>query len=136
MTTTKPNAIILFDGVCNFCNGVINFIIQHDPHGYFHFASLQSPTGQQLLQQHNLNTNEFDTFILIENDQVYDRSTAALKVARHLSGWMSKLHALIIVPKPLRDMGYSIIAKNRYRLFGKSDACMVPTPDVRSRFMT
>lgn len=136
MNTTKPNAIILFDGVCNFCNDIINFIIQHDSHSYFHFASLQSPIGQALLQQYNLDTDRFDTFILIENDQVYERSTAALKVARHLSGWMSKLHALIIVPKPLRDMGYSIVAKNRYRLFGKNDACMVPTPDVRSRFLT
>lgn len=135
MNTAKPKAIILFDGVCNFCNSTINLVISHDPHAYFHFASLQSPTGQTLLEKYNLSTEQFDTFILIENDQVYQRSTAALKVARRLSGWLPTLHRLIVVPRSLRDMVYNVIAQNRYRMFGKSDACMVPTPDVRNRFL-
>lgn len=129
-------AIILFDGVCNFCNSSINFVIEHDNSGYFKFAPLQSEIGEELIAKYGIDTAETDSVILIEDDKAYTHSTAALKIARHLDGLWSRSYAFMIVPRPVRDVFYRLFAKHRYRLFGRRDACMMPTPDVRARFLT
>ena len=129
------NAIILFDGVCNFCNGSVNFIIERDKKSYFKFAPLQSAAGQELLDKHGINKAETDSVILIENEKVFTYSTAALRVAKNLDGAWSWFYAFIIVPKPIRDFFYKTFAKHRYKLFGKQDACMMPTPEIRARFL-
>ena len=127
--------VILFDGVCNLCNGSVQFVIRHDRKKLFRFASLQSESGQQLLQQHQLPQTDFNSFVLIENGKVFTRSTAALKVAQKLSGPVKLLYGFIIVPKFIRDAVYNFISKNRYKWFGKKDSCMIPTPELRNRFL-
>lgn len=129
------NGIILFDGVCNFCNGSVNFIIDRDPKSYFKFAPLQSETGQEMLDKYGIDKTETDSVILIEDEKAYTHSTAALKIARRLDGAWSLLYAFIAVPRPLRDFFYRVFARYRYKLFGRRDACMMPTPDIRARFL-
>ena len=134
----STQSIILFDGVCNLCNGAVRFIIERDAAAQFHFAALQSDFGQQILQQFKLPTAALDTIILIENGQAFTRSTAALRVARRLDsvGWrvFGKV-ALAIVPRFVRDFFYNLIARNRYRMFGKQTECWLPTPELRARFL-
>lgn len=127
--------IILFDGVCNFCNASINFVIRHDPKGYFRFGPLQSDTARQLATTHHFEVDSMESFILVENGQVYTKSTAALKVVRRLPFPWKLGYAGMILPRFVRDAVYSWIARNRYRWFGKQDSCMVPTPEVRERFL-
>lgn len=134
-TIRVVSAIVLFDGVCNFCNGSVNFVIERDAENYFKFAPLQSETGQQLLEKFGIDKTETDSVILIENERAFTHSTAALKIAGRLPGIWSWLYAFIVVPKPVRDFFYKLFAKNRYRLFGKQDACMMPTPEIRERFL-
>lgn len=129
------SAIILFDGVCNFCNGSVNFIIEHDKKNYFKFAPLQSEIAQKLLDEHGIDKTQTDSVILVENGKAYTHSTAALKVAQKLDGAWSWLYSFIIIPKPIRDFFYKTFAKYRYKLFGKTDACMMPTPEIRARFL-
>ncbi len=129
------SAIVLFDGVCNFCNGSVNFIIERDAENYFKFAPLQSETGRQLLEKFGIDKTETDSVILIEDERAFTHSTAALKIAGRLPGIWSWLYAFIVVPKPVRDFFYKLFAKNRYRLFGKQDVCMMPTPEIRERFL-
>ena len=129
------SAILLFDGVCNFCNGSVNFIIERDKIGYFKFAPLQSEIGQKLLDEYKIDKENTDSVILIEDEKVYTHSTAALRVARRLDGFWKYFYAFIIVPRPIRDFFYKLFAKNRYRLFGKQDACMLPTAAIRARFL-
>jgi len=131
----KNNPIILFDGVCNFCNSSVNFVIDRDKKSVIKFAALQSDAGQQLLQQFNLSTSKFNSFIFIEAGKVYTASTAALKVSKYLAALWPLLYGFIIVPKFIRDGIYKWIAKNRYKWFGKKDQCMIPGPEVRSRFL-
>jgi predicted DCC family thiol-disulfide oxidoreductase YuxK len=127
--------IILFDGVCNLCNSSVQFVISHDPQGRFLFASLQSNAGQQLLKKFNLSSDNFNSFVLLQNDAVYTQSTAALKVAKQLkSGW-KLLYGFIIVPPFMRNAVYKWISNNRYKWFGKLNECMIPTPDLQSRFI-
>jgi predicted DCC family thiol-disulfide oxidoreductase YuxK len=126
--------IILFDGVCNFCNGSVRFIIKRDPLGYFKFSSLQSNAGKKLLEIHKVR-NDINSFILLENDHVFTKSSAALRVCMRLKGLWKILVVLIIIPKPIRDVIYDLVAKNRYKWFGKSDQCIIPTPEVRERFL-
>lgn len=128
-------AIVLFDGVCNFCNASVNFVIARDKAGYFKFAPLQSEIGEELSTRHGIDKIETDSVIVIENERVYTHSSAALRIARHLDGIWSWTYVFVIVPKPIRDLLYRLFARNRYRLFGRQDACMMPTPDVRARFM-
>lgn len=130
---SKP--IILFDGICNLCNGSVLFVIKHDPDKKFLFASLQSEAGQKLLTQYQLPVQNFNSFTLVQDDKVYIKSTAALKVVRQLKGACSWLYIFIIVPKFIRDAVYSLIAKNRYKWFGKKDTCMIPTPALKERFL-
>lgn len=127
------NPVILFDGVCNFCNSSINFIIEHDKKGYFKFAPLQSGIGKTLVDKFGL--NNVDSIILVVDDKAYTHSTAALKFIKHLDGIWSWAYIFIIIPRPIRDFFYKLIAANRYRLFGKKDVCMMPTPEIRSRFL-
>ena len=130
-------AIVLFDGVCNFCNASVQFIIDRDPANRFSFAPLQSDMAKDLLRTHGMTAPEGDpdTIILVDGDRVYTRSGAALRIARHLSGAWKAFAVFLVVPWFLRDLGYWIFAKNRYRLFGKSDTCRVPTPEFRARFL-
>lgn len=127
--------IIIFDGVCNLCNGSVQFVIKHDKKSLFKFASLQSEAGQSLLQQYLLPTKDYTSFVLIENNRAYTRSSAALRVAKHLSGPISFLYGFIIVPAFIRDAVYNLISKNRYKWFGKKDSCMIPTPQLKERFL-
>lgn len=127
--------VILFDGVCNLCNGAVQFIIKHDKKKQFRFASLQSEAGQQLLQQYNLPVNELNSFILIDEGKAYTRSTGALKVSKKLSGIWPMLYTFIIIPKIFRDSIYDMVARNRYKWFGKKDECMIPTPELKARFL-
>lgn len=129
------NAIILFDGVCNFCNSSVNFVIDHDKADYFRFAALQSDAGKQVLNNVGRQMLSLDTFILIQDGVVYERSTAALKVARRLDWPINWLYAFIIVPKFIRDTVYKIIAQNRYKWFGMKDVCRIPTPAEKNRFI-
>ena len=129
------SAIILFDGVCNFCNSSVNFIIERDQKGYFQFAPLQSEIGEKLLKENGIDKIETDSVVLIEDGQAYTHSTAALRVARRLEGAWRWLYYLIFVPRFLRDAAYKLFAKYRYRLFGKKDECMLPSPEIRARFL-
>lgn len=129
------DAIILFDGVCNLCNAAVQFVIRKDNSNHFLFASLQSQEGKKILAARNWPTDAMSTFLLVENGKIYDRSTAALKVASKLKGFWKLLYGFMIVPKFIRDAGYSVISKNRYRWFGKKDECMIPTPELKARFL-
>ena len=129
------SAIILFDGVCNFCNGSVNFIIERDREGYFKFAPLQSEIGEKLLAENGIDRIETDSVVLIEDGKAYTHSTAALRVARRLDGAWKLLSYLNFVPRVIRDAAYKLFAKNRYRLFGKKDECMLPSPEIRARFL-
>jgi predicted DCC family thiol-disulfide oxidoreductase YuxK len=127
--------IILFDGVCNFCNGAINFVLKQDKKGIFKFAPLQSEAGQRLLQHYNLSMKEFDSFILIDMGKVYKKSAASLRVMNKLPWYWKEAQILRMIPTAFRDAIYDFIAKNRYKWFGKKEQCMVPTPELRSRFL-
>ena len=129
----KP--IVLFDGVCNLCNSAVQFIIRHDKKNIFMFTSLQSDTGQKLLAQYDLPLNELNSFILIENNKAYTRSSGALRVIKKLKGLWPLLYGFMIVPKFIRDGVYNWVGRNRYKWFGKQDACMIPTPELKARFL-
>lgn len=130
------SAIILFDGVCNFCDGAVNFLIERDEKNYFKFAPLQSENGQKLAAEHNIDLQKIDSVILLEGGEAFTESTAALKIAKGLGGIWSLAYAFIVVPKFVRDYVYKLFAANRYRLFGKKDACMLPSPEVRAKFLS
>jgi predicted DCC family thiol-disulfide oxidoreductase YuxK len=132
---TDDSPILLFDGVCNLCSGAVRFVIRHDPRGRFRFAALQSETGRRLLVQHGLPPDALDTFVLIEGTRCFTRSDTALELARRLGGGWRALAILRLVPRPIRDAAYGVVVRNRYRWFGKSDRCMVPTPELARRFL-
>lgn len=128
--------IVLFDGVCNLCNRSVQFIIRHDPKGKFLFASLQSGSGQALLQQFNLPLNiNPESIILLHEGQVYQYSGAALRIARNLGGIWPLAYAFMILPPFIRDGIYKTIARNRYRWFGRQDNCMLPTAALKAKFL-
>jgi predicted DCC family thiol-disulfide oxidoreductase YuxK len=131
----NENPVILFDGVCNFCNGAINFVLKQDKKGVFRFAPLQSEAGRRLLQQYNLPTEEFESFVLIDQGKVYKKSNAALRVMNKLPWYWKESQIFRVIPTIFRDAIYDFIARNRYKWFGKKDQCMVPTPEMRSRFL-
>ena len=133
MEQKKP--VILFDGVCNLCNSSVNFVIDRDPDGIFQFAALQSESASTLMERHGIG-HGLDTIVLLEDDRVYDRSTAALRIARRLNGGWPVLYVAIVIPKFLRDSVYRFIARNRYRWFGRSENCRVPTPALKARFLS
>ncbi|WP_226681131.1 thiol-disulfide oxidoreductase DCC family protein [Sutcliffiella horikoshii] len=127
--------ILLFDGVCNLCNSLVTFVIKRDQEATFKFASLQSEVGQTILKEHSLPLDHFDSFYYVEGKKLFTKSTAALKVAKELDGAWKLFYPLIIIPKPLRDLVYSFVAKNRYRWFGKKNQCMLPNPEMKKRFL-
>jgi predicted DCC family thiol-disulfide oxidoreductase YuxK len=126
-----PKHIVLFDGVCNLCNGAVRFILARDPAWRFRFASLQSDAARQRLQ----GEVPAETMILIEAGKQYTKSAAALRIARRLRFPWPFLYAFVVIPRPLRDIVYDWVARHRYAWFGKRDTCMVPTPQMRGRFL-
>jgi predicted DCC family thiol-disulfide oxidoreductase YuxK len=135
MSELKDKGIVLFDGVCNFCNAGVQFIIRKDNTDYFRFLALQSEKGKKIVEQFHLDPENIQTVILLENGKIYTRSTAAVRIARKLRGGWKLLYGFVIVPAFLRDWVYNIVAKNRYRWWGKQDSCMIPTPEVRKKFL-
>jgi len=127
--------VILFDGVCNLCNSSVNFIIDHDNNKVFKFAALQSDIGQEMLSKFNLSKDEFDSVILIDNENCYTKSTAGLKIAKEFSSYWKLLYVFIIIPAFIRNFFYDLISKNRYKIFGKKDSCRMPTPELKDRFL-
>jgi predicted DCC family thiol-disulfide oxidoreductase YuxK len=127
--------IILFDGVCNFCNYWVNFVLKRDHKNLFLFAALQSKAGQEFLTKFNLSTTNFDTFILIDGDSFQTKSDAAISIASNLSGWPKILLIGKIIPRFIRNCIYDLIAKNRYKVFGKRESCRVPTKDEKEKFL-
>ncbi len=128
--------IVLFDGVCNYCNGMVNFFIRQDRKKIVRFAALQSEAGQRLLERYGLPKENFDSFILIDRGKMYKSSTAGLRLYNQLPWYWKWTQLFWIVPKFIRDAVYDVIAKNRYKWFGKIETCMLPTPEVRSRFVS
>jgi len=132
---TNQHLILLFDGVCNFCNFWVNFLLDRDKEDKFRFTPLQSEIGEKFLKKLCLSTKDFDTFVLIDEDKYYIKSTAALIVAKNLTGLWKMLYVFIIIPRPIRDSLYNLVAKNRYKLFGKREACRIPTSEERNKFL-
>jgi predicted DCC family thiol-disulfide oxidoreductase YuxK len=138
--TTTFNQVLLYDGVCGFCNKTIQMILRRDKHGTLRFAALQSHYGESVRSRHP-ELNNVDSVVLVERsaegseERVFIRSDAALRLASYLGGWWKLLVAFRIVPRPVRDFFYNLFARYRYKIFGKYDSCLLPSADVRSRFV-
>lgn len=130
-----PEHLILFDGVCNLCTTSVQFVIKRDKQSEFYFASLQSETGQKILKQNNLPVSDFHSFIYLRRGRLFMRSDAALQLVGDLNGCWRLLKVFLIIPRFIRNGVYNLIAKNRFRLFGKKDSCLVPTPELQNRFL-
>ncbi len=135
MMETEDHPVVLFDGVCNFCAASVQFIIRRDPQGLFRFAAYQSDAGKSLCAQHGVDAGALDTFALIVDGRALFRSDAALATATRLGGLWRLLAVFRLVPRAVRDAVYRLIARNRYRWFGRRESCMVPDADVRHRFL-
>jgi predicted DCC family thiol-disulfide oxidoreductase YuxK len=135
MNPQADGPVILFDGVCNFCAWSVRFVIARDPRAVFRFAALQSETGRRLLREHGLGEQAMDSFVLVEGPESWTESDAALRVCRRLRAPWRLLAAFLVLPRVLRDPLYRLIARNRYRWFGKADTCLVPSAELRSRFL-
>jgi len=131
----KSKNVIIFDGVCNFCNGAVNFIIKHDSNKIFSFTPMQSDLAKELIEKYKIDNVGFDTFLLIKNNKCYLWTDAALEITRDLTGFWRVLIIFKIIPRPIRDYFYRLFARNRYALFGRKESCMVPSDDVKSRFV-
>ncbi|MBE9917929.1 thiol-disulfide oxidoreductase DCC family protein [Paenibacillus donghaensis] len=129
------NRIVLVDGVCHLCQGLTRFIIERDPQAKFRFASLQSEIGAELLRQGGLPADGMDTVVLIENGHYYTHSAAVLRIFRQLKMPWPLLYAFVIIPPAIRNRMYGWVARNRYRWFGKDEQCLLPTPELRNRFL-
>jgi predicted DCC family thiol-disulfide oxidoreductase YuxK len=128
-------AIILFDGVCNFCNGTVNFIIKQDKKGIFRFAPLQSEKGRQMLAQMGLSEKYLNSFVFIEHGKAYMKSTAGLRLYNRLPWYWKWTQIFWLVPRFIRDAVYDMVAKHRYKWFGKKEQCMLPSAEIKSRFL-
>jgi predicted DCC family thiol-disulfide oxidoreductase YuxK len=135
MASTSPKYIVLFDGVCNLCNGAIQFLLKRDKKKQFLVGSLQGKKGQEYLAKYHLSSDQYHSFLLIEGNVLYTRSTAVLRTLKHLGRGWQLLYVFIYIPQPIRDGVYKFIAANRYRWFGKKDQCRVPTVEERERFL-
>lgn len=133
--SSEKKSIILFDGMCNFCNTSVNKIIKYDKKNVFKFAAIQSDAGKKLLTELSIDTLKIDSILLIENNTLFAKSTAVLKIAKQLSGLYKLGYAFIIIPPFIRDTIYDFIAKNRYKWFGKKESCMIPSIEVREKFL-
>jgi len=127
--------LIIFDGVCNFCNGSVNFIIRHDSQGQFVFTPMQSDLAQQKIDEYGITNVGVDTFLLIKNDRCYIWTDAALEITKDLDGYWKWMRFFKIIPRPIRDYCYRLFARNRYALFGRTDNCIVPSDEVKERFV-
>lgn len=132
---TTYERLILFDGVCNWCNAWVNFAIAHDSDGQFKFGTLQSEPAQRILRDLKLSTTDYQTFLLLERGHVSTKSTAVLRVLRQLSWWWPLFYMGVLVPGPLRDVIYDFVAHHRYRWMGRAATCRVPTREERDRFV-
>ncbi len=128
------NPLILFDGVCNFCNYWVNFASRHDQKKRLRFASLQGETAREILPRYQLDPSKLSSVILVDNGKAYTQSSACLRICKYLGGGWKLVYALMIIPKFLRDAVYNLVARNRYRWFGKKDSCMIPPADWKDRF--
>ena len=136
MEEIHDKKIILFDGVCNLCNRSVNYVIKHDKKDMFRFAALQSEIGNKLVAQRNIDTTKIDSILLLEpNIAYYTKSTAALQIGKTFGGGWQLLTVLEWIPEVFRDWIYDVVARNRYRWFGKRDQCMIPTPELKSKFL-
>jgi predicted DCC family thiol-disulfide oxidoreductase YuxK len=131
----KNHDIVLFDGVCNLCNGAILFLIKRDKNDRFRFAPLESKIGKELLLKHQIDPSKIDSIVLVSGNTAFAKATAALYISRHLGGLWPLLYSLIIIPKFITDAVYDFIARNRYRWFGKKESCMIPTSELKSKFL-
>ena len=127
--------ILLFDGHCNLCNAGVQFIVKRNPAKTIRFASLQSISGRALLDKHNIDQNYIDSLVFIEEERFSVSSTAALRTLSYLSSWESQLKFLIVLPQPLRDLVYRFVARYRYKWFGRREQCMLPTAELKERFL-
>ena len=127
--------IVVFDGVCNLCAHSVQFILRHEADARLHFAAVQSPAGTKLLGDHGFPAEDVKTFVLVADGKAYTRSDAAIRVSAYLRGGWKLLGLVRVIPRPIRDWMYDRVARNRYRWFGKTEACMIPTPELRSRFL-
>ena len=136
MNIPKNKKIILFDGVCNLCNDAVIFIIKHDKNDQFRFASLQSEIGRKLMEERGIDSNYLDSIILIEQGVAwYEKSDAALEIAKDLNGIYQSLRIFKFLPRGFRNSVYKGIANNRYKWFGKKESCMIPTPELKAKFL-
>ena len=129
------NALVIFDGVCNFCIGSVHFILRHERGPVLTFAPVQTGTGTRMVRELGLDPGDAKTFVLVEDGKAYTRSSAAIRVARYLRWPWRALAAIRVIPRPLRDWAYNRVVVNRYRWFGRSETCMVPPPEIRRRFI-
>jgi predicted DCC family thiol-disulfide oxidoreductase YuxK len=134
--SSVAHPIVLFDGVCNLCEGVVRFIVRRDPRAVFRFVPLQSRIGQLLLKEHGLSHSDWDTLVLVEGRNHWVMSDAALRVTQRLPGAWPLMTLLRVVPRPLRDRVYSLVVRSRYRWFGKKATCMIPGEELRGRFLS
>jgi predicted DCC family thiol-disulfide oxidoreductase YuxK len=132
---SRREAVVLFDGVCNFCNGTVQFVLQRDSNTLFKFAPLQSQTATEMLRRFQLPTGSLDTIVLVEGAHVHTKSSAILRILKELSGLWPVLYGFILIPKPIRDFLYTEFAKRRYRLFGKQEHCSLPPQEMKARFL-
>ncbi|MDT8347802.1 MAG: thiol-disulfide oxidoreductase DCC family protein [Flavobacteriaceae bacterium] len=134
-TLEREYNIVIFDGVCNFCDRSVQFILKHDNKDRYRFVPFQQPIGEMLLKKYGIDPVTIDSIVLIENQQAHNKSTAILKITRCMSGLWPLMYAFIILPKWFRDPIYEWIGRNRYRWFGKKESCMIPSPEVRAKFL-
>lgn len=132
----KDKKLILFDGVCNLCNSSVQYVIKHDKNQRFMFTALQSETGKKIIDHFNIDTRKVDSIILYTPEKgITYKSTAALKVAAQLGFPTNILSIFLIIPSFISNWVYDVIAKNRYKWYGKKEACMIPTPELKSKFL-
>lgn len=130
----KTQPVIFFDGVCNLCNASVQFVIEHDQRNYFKFSALQGEYAAEILPQFKVNPGSLNSTLLLEEGKLYTKSSSALRVAKKLNGIWPLLYGFIIIPKFIRDWVYDIIAKNRYKWWGKQESCWIPTPELKDKF--
>ena len=131
----QEHPLILFDGVCNFCNYWVNFAIRRDKKRRLKFTPLQGETAKKILPKFQISTTSLSSVVIVDMGRVWTQSSAAIRICKHLDGGWKLFYAFIIIPKFIRDFFYNIIARNRYRWFGKKEVCMVPTPELGERFL-
>jgi predicted DCC family thiol-disulfide oxidoreductase YuxK len=135
-TKKNENLVLLFDGVCNLCNGLVQFVIKRDRAGRFRFGALQSKSGRTYLKKLKLPVQELETLVLVKDGNALTKSSGALTLLRELGGFWSWFYVFMIIPVPVRDWVYDLIARNRYSIFGRTQACMIPTPELKKRFLS